>query len=390
MAKKESEAHRDREAVRDGIRGLLRQFDLTYWRTCDKRGTYPREFVRVLAEGGWLGALIPEEYGGQGLGVSEAGAILHEIAASGAGMTGASPIHMFYFPPLPIIRHGSEAMKQRVLPKVALGETLVAFGVTEAEAGVDTSRLRTRAVPAECGWKIYGEKMWITNAQEASLILLLTRTSARDPEDPMAGMTLFLADLDPEYVQVTPIDKLGRAAIDSNVVAIDGLPVTEDQVVGEVGRGFRCLLDGLNPERIVVALEQIGIGRAALDLAVAYARSRIVFDRPIGQNQAIAHPLADSWLRLEAAELVAVRAAELFDAHLPCGPAANMAKYLASEAGFEACDRAMQTLGGYSYAKDYHVERLWREARLQKIGPVSQEMILNYVSTKILDLPRSY
>ncbi|MFB7558696.1 acyl-CoA dehydrogenase family protein [Streptomyces brevispora] len=380
----------DLELIRKTTRELARKFDLEYWRQKDTKHEYPWEFVKAFADGGWLGAMIPEEYGGIGLGLVESAVMLHEIGYSGAGASGASAIHFYIFPPGPIIRHGSEEMKREFLPKIAKGELLMAFGVTEPSAGVDTSRITTRAVKQEGGWVINGQKVWITNAQNAQKILLLARTSPRTDEKPMDGMTLFFTDLDRERITVREIEKLGRSAVDSNELFIDNLEVRDDEVVGEVGKGFSYLLDGLNPERIVVSMEQIGLGRAALDEAVKYANSRVVFDRPIGKNQAVAHPLADSWMRLQAAEQIAMKAAQMYDAEQPCGPEANAAKFLGSEAGFQACDRAMQTLGGYSYAKEYYVERFWRESRLLKVAPISQEMVLNYVSTKILGLPKSY
>jgi hypothetical protein len=380
----------DLDLIRKTTRELARRFDAEYWRARDSDGKYPWDFVKAFADGGWLGAMMPEEYGGLGLGVTEAGIMLQEIAASGAGMAGASAIHFYVFPPAPIIRHGSEAMKKAYLPGLASGELLMAFGVTEPTAGVDTSRIKTRAEKVEGGWVINGQKVWTTNAQNAHKILLLARTSPRDDESPLSGMTLFFTDLDRERITVREIEKLGRKAIDSNEIFIDDLRVTDDEVVGDVGQGFRYLIDGLNPERICVGLEGIGIGRAALDIATKYANERIVFDRPIGKNQAVAHPLADSWMRLESANLMAMRAAELYDLHQSCGREANSAKYLGAEAGFDACDRAMQTLGGYSYAKEYHIERLWREVRLLRLAPISQEMVLNFISTSVLRLPRSY
>ncbi|MEV7136066.1 acyl-CoA dehydrogenase family protein [Arthrobacter sp. NPDC093128] len=378
------------DEVRQHSREIARRFDLDYWREKDSKPEYPWEFVKAFAEAGWLGAMIPEEYGGLGLGLQEAAVMLSEVAGSGAGAAGASAIHFYIFPPGPILRHGSEDMKRKYLPKIAKGELLMAFGVTEPNAGVDTSRITTKAVKTDGGWVVNGHKIWITNAQNAHRILLLARTSPRTEERPFDGMTLFFTDLNRERITVREIEKLGRAAVDSNELFIDNLEVRDDEVVGEVGKGFSYLLDGLNPERIVVGMEQLGLGRAALEVATKYAKERIVFDRPIGKNQAVAHPLADSWIRLKAAELVSMDAAALYDAHQPCGPEANAAKFLGSEAGFEACDRAMQTLGGYSYAKEYHVERFWRESRLLKIAPVSQEMVLNYISTKVLGLPRSY
>jgi hypothetical protein len=380
----------DLELIRQTTGELARKFDLDYWRQKDKNSEYPWEFVKAFAQGGWLGAMIPEEYGGLGLGLTESAVMLHEVAASGAGTSGASALHFYIFPPGPVIRHGSEEMKRKYLPQIANGELLMAFGVTEPTAGVDTSRITTRAEKIDGGWRVNGQKVWITNAQNAQRILLLARTSPRTEKKPLDGMTLFFTDLNRDRITVREIEKLGRSAVDSNELFIDDLEVSDDEVVGEVGKGFYYLLDGLNPERIVVATEQIGLGRAALGIATQYAKDRVVFDRPIGQNQAVAHPLADSWIRLTAAEHVAMYAADLYDRKLPCGPEANAAKYLGSEAGFEACDRAMQTLGGYSYAKEYHVERFWRESRLLKVAPVSQEMVLNFISTKVLGLPRSY
>jgi acyl-CoA dehydrogenase len=378
------------DVVRKATRVLARSFGYEYWRQKDRLGEYPWEFVGAFAEGGWLGALIPEEYGGLGLGVAESGVMMQEIAASGAGASGASAVHFYLFPPAPIIRHGSEQMKREFLPKLAQGEILMAFGVTEPTAGVDTSRIQTRAERVAGGWLVNGQKVWISNAQNADKILLLARTSPRNDEKPLHGMTLFFTDLDRERITVREIDKLGRSAIDSNELFIDNLQVHDDEVIGEVGQGFRYLVDGLNSERIVVGLEGVGIGQAALDLATKYARERVVFDRPIGQNQAVAHPLADSWVRLEAARLTAMDAAMLYDDHSDCGIQAAAAKYLGAEAGFDACDRAMSTHGGYAYAKEYHVERLWREARLLRNAPFSQEMVLNYIATQALRLPRSY
>jgi acyl-CoA dehydrogenase len=380
----------DLELIRDTVRELARKFDWDYWRQKDKDHEYPWEFVKAFAAGGWLGAMIPEEYGGLGLGLTEAGVMMGEIAGSGAGMSGGSAIHFYLFPPSPIVRHGSEKMKQEWLPKIAKGEILMAFGVTEPTAGVDTSRIKTRAEKVDGGWVVNGQKVWITNAQNAHKILLLARTSPRREEKPLHGMSLFFTDLDRSRITVREIEKLGRAAIDSNELFIDNLEVSDDELVGEVDKGFYYLIDGLNPERVVVGLEGVGLGRAALGLATEYAKSRVVFDRPIGKNQAVAHPLADSWMRLEAAELVAMKGAELFDKHLPCGEIAATAKFLGAEAGFEACDRAMSTLGGYAYAKEYHVERLWREVRLLRNAPFSQEMVLNYISNRVLKLPRAY
>ncbi|GEM29598.1 acyl-CoA dehydrogenase [Nocardia neocaledoniensis NBRC 108232] len=378
------------EVVRQATRELARKFDNNYWLDKDNKHEYPWEFVKAFAAGGWLGAMIPEEYGGIGLGLKEAAVMLGEISSSGAGMSGGSAIHFYVFPPAPIVKYGSEEMKREYLPKLASGELLMAFGVTEPTAGVDTSRIKTKATKVDGGWVINGQKVFITNAQNAHKILLLARTSPRREDKPLWGMSLFLADMDRSRVTVREIDKLGRAAIDTNELFIDNLEVSDDRLVGEVDKGFYYLLDGLNPERIVVGMEGVGLGRAALEIGAEYAKNRVVFDRPIGQNQAVAHPLADSWIRLEAAEGMIMRAAELFDAGLPCGPEAAAAKYLGAEAGFEACDRAFSTLGGYAYAKEYHIERLWREVRLLRNAPFSQEMVRNYISQQVLGLPRSY
>lgn len=378
------------DEVRQAARTLANKFPQSYWRQCDKEEKYPWDFVNAFAKAGWMGILVPEEYGGMGLGVTEAAIMLHEIGASGAGMSGASAIHFYVFPPQPVLRHGSEAMKRKYMPALARGELLMAFGVTEPTAGVDTSRIRTKAEKKGDRWVINGQKVWTTNAQNAKKILLLARTSPRDEKRPLDGMTLFFADLDRKHCDVRVIEKLGRAAVDSNEVFIDGLEVPDEDVVGEVGKGFHYLLDGLNPERIVVGMEATGIGRAAIDMAVKYANERIVFDRPIGKNQAVAHPLAECWLRLEAAETMGLKAAALYDDHQPCGAEANAAKFLGAEAGYLACDQAMQTHGGYSYSKEYHIERLWREVRLLRLAPVSQEMVLNFISNKVLGLPKSY
>jgi alkylation response protein AidB-like acyl-CoA dehydrogenase len=378
------------ELIRKEVAALARGFPPDYWLERDRRAEYPWEFVRAFAAGGWLGAIIPEAYGGSGLGVTEGAILLHEICAAGAGTSGASPIHFYLFPPLPLIKHGSPELRQRYLPRIASGEIVMSFGVTEPNAGTDTSRIQTRAERAGDRWIVHGRKVWTTNARHATHILLLARTAPRDPAKPLAGLTLFFTAFDRAKITVREIDKLGRAAVDSNELFIDGLEVPAEDVVGEVDRGFYHLLDSLNPERVFTAIEAVGIGRAALDRAVGYAKERIVFDRPIGKNQAIAHPLAQAWARLEAAEAMTWKAAWLYDHGRECGAAANTAKLLAAEAGFEACDVALQTLGGYGYAKEFHVERLWREVRLYKIAPVSQQMVLNYLAEHVLGLPRSY
>jgi len=378
------------ELIRKEVATLARSFAPEYWLEKDRKAEYPWEFVRAFAQGGWLGIIVPEAYGGAGLGVTEAAILLHEICAAGAGTTGASPIHFYVFPPLPVIHHGGEELKRRVLPRIATGDIVMSFGVTEPNAGTDTSRIETRAERRGDRFVVHGRKVWNTNARQATHILLLARTAPRDPARPFAGMTLFFTEFDRSRITVREIEKLGRAAVDSNEIFIDGLDVAGADVVGEVGRGFYHLLDSLNPERVLTAIEAVGIGRAALERAVQYAKERVVFGRPIGQNQSIAHPLAAAWARLEMAELLTMKAGWLYDHGRPCGAEANAAKVMAAEAGFEACDVALQTHGGYGYAKEFHVERLWREVRLYKIAPISQQMALNYLSEHVLGLPRSY
>jgi len=373
------------ELIRKEVASLARSFPPEYWLEKDARAEYPWEFVKAFAQAGWLGVIVPEEYGGSGLGVTEAALMLHDIAASGAGTSGCSPVHFYCFPPMPVMKHGTEALKRKYLPRVATGEIVMSFGVTEPNAGTDTSRIQTRAELEGDRFVVNGRKVWNTNAQNATHILLLARTAPRDPARPFKGLTLFFTEFDRAKITVQVIEKLGRAAVDSNEIYIDGLEVPVENVVGEVGSGFYHLLDSLNPERIFTGIEAVGIGRA-----VDYAKERVVFDRPIGKNQAIAHPLAMAWAKLETAELMCLKAAWLFDHGRPCGAESNAAKLLAAEAGFEACDVALQTHGGYGYAKEFHVERLWREVRLYKIAPVSQQMALNYLSEHVLGLPKSY
>ena len=378
--------------IRRQVAALARGFDWGYWREKDRKAEYPTEFVQAFADAGWLGLAIPEAYGGAGLGVTEAVLMLEAICASGAGLSGASPVHFAVFPPMPIIRHGTEDLRQRILPEIARGRLSLAFGVTEPNAGSDTSRIETMARREGRGWTVTGRKVWTSNARRSGKMLLLARTTPAGATGArkLDGLTLFVADLDPRAVEIREIEKLGRAAVDSNELIIDGLRIADEDVVGEVGRGFYHLLDSFNPERILVAGEAVGIGRVALERAAAYARERVVFGRPIGQNQAVAHPLALAWARLEGAWQQTLRAAWLFDQGQPCGAEANAAKVLAADAGFEAADAALQTFGGFGYAKEFDVERLWREVRLYKIAPVSQQMALNYLAERVLGLPKSY
>ena len=383
----------DHEAIREGVRRVCADFDDAYWRRCDSKHEFPWDFYRAMADGGWIGLAIPTEHGGGGQGIVEASIVVEEVAASGAAMNGASAIHLSIFGMGPVVKHGSDELRSRVLPRVASGELHVAFGVTEPDAGTDTSRITTRATLSPDGsqYLVRGRKIWTTKAPYCEKVLLLVRTTPRDQvTKPTDGMTLLLADLQRPEVTITPIQKAGRNAVVSCEVAYDDLPVAVADRVGEEGQGFRYLLDGLNPERILIAAEALGTGRAALRKAVAYAKERVVFDRPIGQNQGIAFPLARCHMELRAAELAVREAAWRYDQGLPCGEAANTAKFLAAEAGYTAADQAVQTLGGMGYASEYDVERYWREARLMRLAPVSQELVQAYVATHVLGLPRSY
>lgn len=375
----------------DSVGKICERFPDPYWADHDKRHAFPDEFFATMADAGIVGMTFPEEYGGGGATVTAAALALQTVAASGAGMNGCSAIHLSMFGFHPVVVHGNDALKQAYLPRVASGEIHVAFGVTEPDAGVDTGRLTTRAERDGENWRITGRKVWMTKAAISSAALILART---EPEGSTArgidGLSLFVADLDKSYMDIAPIDKMGRNAVASFEVAFDGLPVPAGNLVGERGRGFHALLDGLNPERVLVAAEAIGIGRAAIERAVRYAGERIVFGAPIGRHQAIAHPLADAYLQLVAAHRVMLDAGARYDAGLSCGMQANAAKFLGGRAGFFATDRAVQTLGGFGYASDYNVERLFREARLTRIAPVPEEMILNYVAERGLGLPRSY
>lgn len=378
----------DEQLVSDGVRRVCGRFDDQYWAACDEQHRFPWEFYEALAEGGWLGIAMPPEHGGGGLGIASAAVMMREIARSGAAMNGCSAVHLTIFGLNPVVRFGSEALKKQFLGPAARGEIHVAFGVTEPDAGTDTSRISTRARQTQGGYLIRGRKIWTTKALESQVVLLLARTA--DTSRGLEGLTLFLADLDRRSVQISPIEKLGRNAVASCEVVYDDLFVSQDRVVGEVGKGFAALLHSLNPERILLSAEAIGIGEVAIGHAVSYARNREVFGRPIGSNQAVSHPLARAYSQLYAAWKVTLDAARRYDAGQDVGGPANIAKFLAAEAGFLAADQAVQTLGGMGYAREYHVERYFREARLLRLAPVTQEMTLNYLAHNHLDLPRSY
>jgi acyl-CoA dehydrogenase len=381
----------DQQVIRKAVAELAARFDDGYWMEKDAAHEFPTEFYQAFAEGGWLGITTPEEYGGSGFGITEASLLLEEVAASGAGMNGASSIHMSIFGMHPVIVHGSEEMKRENLPRIASGDLHVCFGVTEPGAGLDTTRVTTFARRDGSDYVVNGRKVWISKAMESEKILLLTRTTRfEDAERKTDGLTLFFTDLDRAHVDIRPIRKMGRNAVTSNELFIDDLRIPEEHRVGEEGKGFTYLLDGLNPERCLVAAEALGIGRASIRAAVRYAGEREVFGRPIGKNQGIAFPLADSLARLDAAELVLRKATWLYDNGHSCGREANTAKYLCADAGFDAADRALQTHGGMGYAEEYNVARYFREARLTRIAPISQEMILNFLGSHVLGLPRSY
>jgi acyl-CoA dehydrogenase len=382
----------DRQQLRDAMLRQCAAFDDEYWLARDQDGAFPDAFYRAMADAGWLGIAMPGEYGGAGLGVTDAAVIMQAIAESGAGMSGASAIHINIFGLNPVVVFGNAGQKARMLPPLLGGVEKACFAVTEPNAGHNTAAISTRAERRPGGgYLLSGEKIWISTAQVADRMLVLARTTPLDQVSrKLDGLTLFYTALDRSKVEVRLIHKMGRHAVDSNMLFIDGLEVPEEDRIGEEGKGFEYILHGLNPERILLAAESVGIGRAALRRAAAYARERVVFGRAIGQNQSIAHPLAQSWAQLEAADLMVFEAARLYDAGEPCGLQANAAKYLASEAAFTACERAVLTLGGMGYAQEYHVERLLRESLIPRIAPIGNQMILNFIGEKALGLPKSY
>jgi len=380
-----------RQQIFDAVQSLCARFDDAYWRKKEREHAFPFEFHRAFAEGGWLGITMPKEFGGSGLGVSDAALMMQIVGNSAGAISACSSIHINLFGPHPIVKHGTPQQKLKFIPPLIKGDHRVAFGVTEPDAGLDTSNISTTARRVGDRYVISGQKMWTTTAQEANKILLLVRTTPKDQcVKPMDGLTLFYCDLDRRRIEVKAIDKMGRNAVDSNMVFIDNLEVDLESRIGDEGDGFRLLLDSLNPERILIASETIGVGKRAVDLAAKYASEREVFGRKIGENQSIQHPLAESWMALEAADLMVWHAARSYDNGRNCGAEANAAKYLAAEAAFEACDRALRTHGGVGYAKEYNIERYLREVMLMRIAPISREMILCYIAEKVLGLPRSY
>ena len=381
----------DQEAIKDSVKKICDRFPLQYWRDQDKTGEFPEDFVKAITDGGWLGIAMPEEYGGAGLGIMEAAVLAHTISNSGAGFSGASAVHLNLFGPHPIVVFGTEEQKKRFLPPLIKGEDRACFAVTEPDSGLNTMALKTEAVRDGDNYIINGRKLWTTTAQTANKILLITRTSAADSGvSPGKSLTLFYTDLNRDRIEVREIEKMGRGAVDSNSLFIDDLVVPVTDRIGEEGEGWKCLLHGINPERILIAAEAVGLGQAALERASLYARERVVFDKPIGKNQAIQHPLAVNWMELEAALGMVFRAASLYDRGENCALEANAAKYLAAEAGLSACQQAVRVHGGMGYAKEYHVERYLREIMISVVAPVSQEMIKSFVAEKALSQTKSY
>lgn len=380
----------EQEQIRDAIVRVCEPFDADYWLRRDREGGFPDDFHAALAKAGWLGIAMPEAYGGAGLGISEAALMMHTIAATGAGLSGASAVHMNIFGLHPVVVFGTDEQKRRWLPPLIHGRDKACFAVTEPNTGLNTLKLKTRAVREGNQYVVHGQKVWISTAQVANKMLLLARTTPLEEASGSRGLSLFYTDLDRSAVEVREIDKLGRKAVDSNQVFIDGLRIPVEDRVGEEGQGFDYILHGLNPERILIASEAVGLGRAALARGTGYANEREVFGRKIGQNQGIQHPLARSWMELEAAHLMVQKAAWLYDQGLPCGAEANSAKFLAAEACYRACENAIFTHGGMGYAKEYHVERYLREAWIPRLAPVSPQLILCFIAEKVLGLPKSY
>lgn len=376
--------------IQDAIEKLCKPFDAEYWLKKDESGDFPFDFHKALADAGWLGIAMPQEYGGAGLGITEAALMMRTISGTGAGLSGASAVHMNIFGLHPVVVFGSDEQKQRWLPPLIAGEDRACFGVTEPNAGLNTLKLSTKAVKQGDHYLVSGQKIWISTAQVANKILLLARTTPIEDAKGTEGLSLFYTDLDRSCIDVREIEKMGRKCVDSNEVFIDKLKIPSQDLIGEEGKGFSYILHGLNPERILIAAEAIGLGQAALARGALYAKERIVFDRPIGQNQGIQHPLAKSWMELEAANLIVFKAASLYDNQESCAAEANAAKYLAAEACFHACENAIMTHGGMGYAKEYHVERYLRESWIPRLAPVSPQLILCFIAEKVLGLPKSY
>lgn len=388
----EFEFSADQIAIQEAVAKTCAKYGDDYWLARDTDGVFPEDFVADIAGGGWLGVAMPEEYGGAGLGVTEAAIVAQTIAQSGACLSGASSVHINLFGPMPIVVFGSDEQKSRLLSPLIAGKDRCCFGVTEPDAGLNTTAITTKAERDGDFYVVHGRKMWTSTAQTANKILLLARTTPKEKcKKATQGLSLFYTDLDRGgATEVREIAKMGRKAVDSNAVFFDGLRVPKDDLIGEEGKGFHYLLHGLNPERVLIGAEAVGIGRIALEKATEYARDREVFGRPIGQNQAIQHPLAKSWAELEAANLMVFKGATLYDTGAACGAEANAGKYLAAEAAFHACETAVMTHGGMGYAKEFHVERYLREVMIARIAPVSRELVLSFIAERVLGLPKSY
>ncbi len=381
----------EQDAIREAITKICAQFGDDYWLKKDKEGGFPTELHQALARDGWLGIAMPESHGGAGLGITEAAIMMQAIAESGAGFSGASAVHMNIFGLNPVVVFGTDEQKKRMLPNLIAGKERACFAVTEPNTGLNTTRIKTKAEKQGDKYIVSGQKVWISTAQIAEKILLLARTTPiEECKKPADGLTLFYTDFDRKFVEVREIEKLGRKCVDSNQVFFDGMPIPAADRIGEEGKGFQYILHGMNPERILIASESVGLGRCALQRATQYAKERVVFDRPIGQNQGIQHPLAANWMSLESANLMVFKAAWLYDTGKPSGAEANAAKYLAGEAGFDACQQAVMTHGGFGYAKEYHVERYLRESLVGRIAPVSPQLVLCFIAERVLGLPKSY
>ena len=381
----------DQQEIRAAVARLCERFGDDYWLKKDEDGGFPHEFHRAMAEAGWLGIAMPEAYGGSGLGITEAAVLMQAVAQSGAGFSGASAIHMNIFGLHPVVVFGTDEQKRHFLPPLIAGDEKTCFAVTEPDAGLDTTQLKTRAVRRGDHYVLSGRKIWISTAQVAEKILLLARTTPlEEVKNPTHGLSLFYTDFDRKRVAVHEIEKMGRKPVDSNELFFENFEIPLEDRLGEEGRGFQYILHGMNPERILIAAEAVGLGKVALARASAYAKTRNVFNRPIGMNQGIQHPLAKNWMELEAAWLMVLSAGWQYDQGMPCGPAANAAKYLAAEAGFQACEQAVMTHGGFGYAKEFHVERYLRESLIPRIAPISPQLILSFIAEKVLGLPKSY
>ncbi len=381
----------EQRAIQEAVRSVVHRFDADYWLDRDDDGEFPHAFHSAMAEAGWLGITMPEEYGGAGLGVTEAALMMHEVVSNGGGIAAASTVHINLFGPHPIVVFGTDDQKRRWVPRLVAGQDKCCFGVTEPDAGLNTTHIKTFAKKVDGGYLVNGQKVWTSTGQVASKIMLLARTTRfEDCKRPTDGISVFYTDVDRSKIEIKRIPKMGRKAVDSNAVFIDNLFIPDEDLIGEEGKGFGYILHSLNPERVLIAIEAIGVGQDALRRATRYAQERVVFDRPIGMNQGIQHPLAENWMNLEAAYTIAMKAAWLYDNKRPCGAEANAAKYLGAKAGHDACLQAVLTHGGFGYAREYHVERLLREVTITRIAPVTEQLIKCFIAEKVLDLPKSY